>query len=61
LLAGASPSGPSPAQRASHLATNEKPGEAYSLAAVAADCRISQVVDVRKGVHCVVPKSIFTK
>jgi acetamidase/formamidase len=34
--------------------------EAYSLAALAADCRISQVVDVRKGVHCMVPKSIFT-
>ena len=24
-----------------------------------ADCRVSQVVDVRKGVHCMVPKSIF--
>jgi acetamidase/formamidase len=35
--------------------------EAYALASVAADCRISQVVDVRKGVHCMVPKSIFTK
>src|SRR3984893_6142868 len=34
--------------------------EAYSLASIAADCRISQVVDVRKGVHCMVPKSIFT-
>jgi acetamidase/formamidase len=34
--------------------------EAYSLAAMAADCRVSQVVDVRKGVHCMVPKSIFT-
>ena len=34
--------------------------EAYSLASMAADCRISQVVDVRKGVHCMVPKSIFT-
>jgi acetamidase/formamidase len=33
--------------------------EAYSLAAVAADCRVSQFVDVRKGVHCMVPKSIF--
>ena len=35
------------------------PYEAYSLTAVAADCRVSQVVDVRKGVHCMVPKSIF--
>jgi acetamidase/formamidase len=34
--------------------------EAYSLASMAADCRVSQVVDVRKGVHCMVPKSIFT-
>jgi acetamidase/formamidase len=24
------------------------------------DCRVSQVVDVRKGVHCMIPKSIFT-
>jgi acetamidase/formamidase len=35
--------------------------EAYSLASMAADCRVSQVVDVRKGVHCMVPKSIFVK
>jgi acetamidase/formamidase len=35
--------------------------EAYSLASMAADCRVSQVVDVRKGVHCMIPKSIFTK
>jgi acetamidase/formamidase len=34
--------------------------EAYSLASIAADCRVSQVVDVRKGVHCMIPKSIFT-
>jgi acetamidase/formamidase len=33
--------------------------EAYSLASLAADCRVSQVVDVRKGVHCMIPKSIF--
>jgi acetamidase/formamidase len=35
--------------------------EAYSLASIAADCRISQVVDVRKGVHCMIAKSIFKK
>jgi acetamidase/formamidase len=35
--------------------------EAYSLASMAADCRVTQVVDVRKGVHCMVPKSIFVK
>src|SRR6266704_2343059 len=33
--------------------------EAYSLTSMVADCRVSQVVDVRKGVHCMVPKSIF--
>ena len=33
--------------------------EAYSLASMVADCRVSQVVDIRKGVHCMIPKSIF--
>jgi acetamidase/formamidase len=28
---------------------------------MAADCRVTQVVDVRKGVHCMIPKSIFAK
>ena len=35
--------------------------EAYSLTSMVADCRVTQVVDVRKGVHCMVPKSIFVK
>ena len=35
--------------------------EAYSLASLVADCRVTQFVDVRKGVHCMVPKSIFVK
>jgi acetamidase/formamidase len=35
--------------------------EAYSLASIVGDCRVSQVVDIRKGVHCMLPKSIFTK
>jgi acetamidase/formamidase len=35
--------------------------EAYALSSMAADCRVSQVVDVRKGVHCMIPKSVFTK
>jgi acetamidase/formamidase len=35
--------------------------EAYSLVSMAADCRVSQIVDIRKGVHCMIPKSIFTK
>ncbi|HMB34980.1 MAG TPA: acetamidase/formamidase family protein [Methylomirabilota bacterium] len=34
--------------------------EAYSLVSMVGDCRVSQVVDVRKGVHCMIPKSIFT-
>jgi len=33
--------------------------EAYSLTAIAGDCRVSQVVDVRKGVHCMIPKSLW--
>ena len=35
--------------------------EAYSLTSIVADCRVSEVVDIRKGVHCMVPKSIFVK
>jgi acetamidase/formamidase len=35
--------------------------EAYSLASIVGDCRVSQVVDIRKGVHCMIPKGIFTK
>jgi acetamidase/formamidase len=34
--------------------------EAYSLTAIAGDCRVTQVVDVRKGVHCMMPKSLWT-
>ena len=33
--------------------------EAYALTALAADCRVSQIVDIRKGVHCMVPKSLW--
>lgn len=35
--------------------------EAYSLSSIAADCRVSQVVDIRKGVHCMISKSLFQK
>ena len=35
--------------------------EAYSLTSMVVDCRVSQVVDVRKGVHCMIPKQIFAK
>jgi acetamidase/formamidase len=33
--------------------------EAYALASIAGDCRVTEVVDIRKGVHCMIPKSIF--
>jgi acetamidase/formamidase len=33
--------------------------EAYSLTSIIGDCRVSQVVDIRKGVHCMIPKAIF--
>ena len=35
--------------------------EAYSLTSIVGDCRVSEVVDIRKGVHCLIPKSIFKK
>jgi acetamidase/formamidase len=35
--------------------------EAYSLTSIVGDCRVSQVVDIRKGVHCLIPKAIFVK
>jgi acetamidase/formamidase len=35
--------------------------EAYSLASMTADCRVTQVVDIRKGVHCMVAKSMFAR
>jgi acetamidase/formamidase len=37
------------------------PYEAYSLTSIIGDCRVSQVVDVRKGVHCMIPKANFAK
>jgi acetamidase/formamidase len=35
--------------------------EAYALTSMVGDCRVSQVVDIRKGVHCMIPKNIFAK
>ena len=35
--------------------------QAYALTSIVGDCRVSQVVDIRKGVHCLIPKSIFVK
>ncbi|MBV8404252.1 MAG: acetamidase/formamidase family protein [Gammaproteobacteria bacterium] len=33
--------------------------EAYALTSMVGDCRVTQVVDIRKGVHCMIPKHIF--
>jgi acetamidase/formamidase len=35
--------------------------EAYSLTSIVGDCRVSQVVDIRKGVHCLIPKKVFVR
>jgi acetamidase/formamidase len=35
--------------------------EAYALTSMVGDCRVTEVVDIRKGVHCMIPKSIFKK
>lgn len=36
------------------------PYEAYSLCSLQADLRVTQVVDQNKGIHAMIPKSIFT-
>jgi len=36
-------------------------GEAYRLISLAADLRITQLVDIKRGVHVMIPKSIFGK
>ena len=33
--------------------------EAYSLTSIVGDCRVTQVVDIRKRVHCMIPKRVF--
>jgi len=33
--------------------------EAYALTSLTDDCRVTQMADIRKGVHCMIPKSIF--
>ena len=33
--------------------------EAYALVSIVGDCRVTQVVDIRKGVHCMIPKKVF--
>src|SRR5712692_7633640 len=35
--------------------------EAYALTSMMNDCRFTQMVDIRKGVHCMMPKSVFLK
>ncbi|OLC13977.1 MAG: hypothetical protein AUH29_11420 [Candidatus Rokubacteria bacterium 13_1_40CM_69_27] len=35
--------------------------EAYALVSMVGDCRVTQMVDIRKGIHCMIPKSIFVK
>lgn len=35
------------------------PQDAYSLCSLAADLRVTQLVDVNKGIHCVLPKSVL--
>jgi acetamidase/formamidase len=34
--------------------------DAYSLMSLAADFGVTQVVDYRQGVHCGMPKSVFS-
>ena len=36
-------------------------GEAYRLISLAADLRITQLVDIKRGVHVMIPKSIFSR
>ncbi len=33
--------------------------EAYALTSMVADCRVTQVATPRRGIHCMIPKSIF--
>jgi acetamidase/formamidase len=37
------------------------PYEAYSFTSIAGDCRVTQVVDIRKGVHCMIAKEHFKR
>ncbi|MEM2946788.1 MAG: acetamidase/formamidase family protein [Candidatus Bathyarchaeia archaeon] len=37
------------------------PDDAYSLASMAVDLRVTQIVDVNKGIHAMIPKAIFKK
>lgn len=37
------------------------PDEAYAFASAAVDLRVTQIVDLNKGIHAMIPKSIFKK
>ena len=37
------------------------PYEAYSLSSIIADCRVTQMVNIRKGIHCMIAKANFAK
>lgn len=37
------------------------PDDAYALASMAVDLRVTQIVDVNKGIHAMIPKAIFKK
>jgi hypothetical protein len=39
----------------------EKPKLVIHSGSVVGDCRVTQVVDIRKGVHCMIPKAVFVK
>lgn len=41
--------------------TGLKAAEAYSLCSMAADARITQVVNIRKGVHVMIPKALLSQ
>ena len=34
--------------------------DAYTLCSIAADLRVMQMVDINKGVHCMLPKQALT-
>jgi len=37
------------------------PDDAYSLASMTVDLRVTQIVDGNKGIHAMIPKAIFKK
>jgi acetamidase/formamidase len=37
------------------------PDDAYALASIAVDLRVTQIVDGNKGIHAMIPKAVFKK